>query len=109
MDISNASLAHRRSERTLRMLAELPSLKTLRIDPGFWVHHLSILANSPSLRFVATGGADLGDDDDDDDSGLSYNASGDTIEVKDSCYGVYGDECFPDSQCPPSDTDDEYL
>ena len=41
---------------------------------------------------MTTGGSDIGvvkDDNGDNDSGLMHNASGEPIEVKASCYGVY--------------------
>ena len=105
LSICSVPIAHRRSERTLRMLADLPNLKTLLMEEGFWVHHSSLLAESHSLRFIAVGGRGL----DEEEWEPAANASGEPLHIKDTCYGFFGEDCFPDSQMHVSDTDDEYL
>ena len=104
LSIGGAAIAHRRSERTLRMLAELPKLETLLMDDCFWAHHLSVLCDSLSLLLVTTGGSDC-----DEEDNPIQNASGKWLELRASAYPLCGEDCFPDSQNPVSDTDDEYL
>ena len=104
LDISGSPIAHRRSERTLRMLADLPNLKTLLMDSGFWVKHSHLLGESRSLRYITTGGRYAVDEWE-----PTTNANGEPLTHEETCYGIYGEDCPEDFEVEVSDTDDEYL
>ena len=102
LGIHDASIAHRRSKRTMRMLAGLAKLKTLSMNPCLWLHHLAELESSPSIQYIILRMKGLL-------QGEFYtNASGEPVRITNSlCFGEVAD--FPDEEYPPSDTDDEYL